>query len=591
MRVDDIDPNGKVSPHADRSTATRATRRAAAATVGVAERPVSAPARRRRARHRRRVVSFEDASTPRPARQFGDLGPAEAASAVGRRPRERRRRRPRPRSAPQRRAAGGEPPSLSAPHRDAPPWPPGSASSPSACPRRARSRAASGSASAPVTSPTSWPASRTSSSTCCSRAPTTARAREIAEAIDRVGGDMNAFTTKEYTAYYTRLPARARRPRPRAARRRAHARRRCATTTSRASARSSSKSSLMDEDTPEDESTPCCASRCSRTTRSGGRRPAARRRSRRSAPTTSARFFAARYRTAAMVVAGGRAARPRPRRRRGRARASAGAGAATAAPRAAAHRAQSCRSPCCAGRPSRPTSRSASAAARRAPTPTARRSTCSTTCSAGACRAACSRDPRGAGLAYAVYSAPPVYSDAGALDDLRRHDAGAGRRGARAHRRRARPARRRRHHRRRARRRHGYLEGSFVLGLEDSGSRMARLGGSLTVRGHVRTVDEQLERLPRGHPRRRAPGRDRGARGRGRSRPSARWPSARSPIVSPAPPDRSADGSDDRRRLAHVAIPQHPLVELPRRKPRQLGLEVDRARHLEAGERARGVTR
>lgn len=34
-------------------------------------------------------------------------------------------------------------------------------------------------------------------------------ARRIAESIDRVGGDMNAFTTKEYTAYYTRLPATA----------------------------------------------------------------------------------------------------------------------------------------------------------------------------------------------------------------------------------------------------------------------------------------------------------------------------------------------------------------------------------------------
>lgn len=32
-------------------------------------------------------------------------------------------------------------------------------------------------------------------------------AREINEAVDRVGGEMNAFTTKEYTAYYTRLPA------------------------------------------------------------------------------------------------------------------------------------------------------------------------------------------------------------------------------------------------------------------------------------------------------------------------------------------------------------------------------------------------
>ena len=38
----------------------------------------------------------------------------------------------------------------------------------------------------------------------------------------------------------------------------------------------------------------------------------------------------------------------------------------------------------------------------------------------------------------------------------------------------------------------GYLEGSLVLGLEDSGSRMARLGGSLTVRGYVRTIEEQL---------------------------------------------------------------------------------------------------
>ncbi len=32
-------------------------------------------------------------------------------------------------------------------------------------------------------------------------------AKSIAEAVDRVGGDMNAFTSKEVTAYYTRLPA------------------------------------------------------------------------------------------------------------------------------------------------------------------------------------------------------------------------------------------------------------------------------------------------------------------------------------------------------------------------------------------------
>jgi predicted Zn-dependent peptidase len=33
-------------------------------------------------------------------------------------------------------------------------------------------------------------------------------AREISQTVDRVGGDINAFTTKEYTAYYCRLPAR-----------------------------------------------------------------------------------------------------------------------------------------------------------------------------------------------------------------------------------------------------------------------------------------------------------------------------------------------------------------------------------------------
>jgi predicted Zn-dependent peptidase len=34
-------------------------------------------------------------------------------------------------------------------------------------------------------------------------------AREIAESVDALGGDMNAFTSREHTAYYTRLPASA----------------------------------------------------------------------------------------------------------------------------------------------------------------------------------------------------------------------------------------------------------------------------------------------------------------------------------------------------------------------------------------------
>ena len=41
----------------------------------------------------------------------------------------------------------------------------------------------------------------------------------------------------------------------------------------------------------------------------------------------------------------------------------------------------------------------------------------------------------------------------------------------------------------------GYIEGSLVLGLEDSGSRMARLGRSLMARDEVVPVDEQLARI------------------------------------------------------------------------------------------------
>ncbi len=40
----------------------------------------------------------------------------------------------------------------------------------------------------------------------------------------------------------------------------------------------------------------------------------------------------------------------------------------------------------------------------------------------------------------------------------------------------------------------GYLTGSYLLSLEDTGSRMARLGALLTTTGHIRAVDEQLAR-------------------------------------------------------------------------------------------------
>jgi predicted Zn-dependent peptidase len=40
----------------------------------------------------------------------------------------------------------------------------------------------------------------------------------------------------------------------------------------------------------------------------------------------------------------------------------------------------------------------------------------------------------------------------------------------------------------------GYLTGSYVLGLEDTASRMARLGGMLTTLGQLRSVEDQLAR-------------------------------------------------------------------------------------------------
>ena len=46
--------------------------------------------------------------------------------------------------------------------------------------------------------PTTW-------STCCSRAPARRTALDISAALDAVGGELNAFTAKEYTCYYARV--------------------------------------------------------------------------------------------------------------------------------------------------------------------------------------------------------------------------------------------------------------------------------------------------------------------------------------------------------------------------------------------------
>jgi predicted Zn-dependent peptidase len=40
----------------------------------------------------------------------------------------------------------------------------------------------------------------------------------------------------------------------------------------------------------------------------------------------------------------------------------------------------------------------------------------------------------------------------------------------------------------------GYLTGSYEMSLEDSGTRMMRLGGQLTLLGRLRSVEEQIER-------------------------------------------------------------------------------------------------
>ena len=50
----------------------------------------------------------------------------------------------------------------------------------------------------------------------------TRSATDISRAVDRVGGDINAFTSKEYTAYYCRMPRRHASSGHRPARRRAH---------------------------------------------------------------------------------------------------------------------------------------------------------------------------------------------------------------------------------------------------------------------------------------------------------------------------------------------------------------------------------
>ncbi len=106
------------------------------------------------------------------------------------------------------------------------------------------------------------------------------------------------------------------------------------------------------------------------------------------------------------------------------------------------------------------------------------RSACSTTCSAAACPAGCSRrSASSAGWRTRSTRTPRQYADSGLFGGLRRLRARQGRRGARPDPRRAGHGRRRRRHRRRAGPGQGHgSRASYVLGLEDTGSRMSRLG-------------------------------------------------------------------------------------------------------------------
>ena len=213
-------------------------------------------------------------------------------------------------------------------------------------------------------------------------------ARAIAAAVDRVGGDMNAFTAKEYTAYYCRVPAAELPSRPRAARRRAdrsgvagRGRRQRAPGHPRGAGHG--RRPARGRRPP-----PAGRSHVSRATRSAGRPRGRWPRWRPSRRTTSARSSAS-----------GTGRRrwwwpwpaPRPRPGGGRGRTALPGGRAGRAPQAGGARRASRRHWWSTGAaPSRSSSRSASGAFPAA-TPTARRSTSSTTCSAAVRRAGCSR--------------------------------------------------------------------------------------------------------------------------------------------------------------------------------------------------------
>ena len=145
-----------------------------------------------------------------------------------------------------------------------------------------------------------------------------------------------------------------------------------------------------------------------------------------------------------------------------------------------------------AAAPSRPTSCSGVPGMTAHRRPALRPRRCSTRCSAAACRSRLFQEVREKrGLAYSVYSYNAQYADAGLFGVYAGCAPGEGRPGAR---RCARPSSRRSSSSGitddELRRGQGQLRGALVLGLEDTGSRMSRIGKAELVYGELLGVDD-----------------------------------------------------------------------------------------------------
>ena len=318
----------------------------------------------------------------------------------------------------------------------------------------------------------------------------TRTALEISAALDAVGGEMNAFTAKEYTCYYARvldddLPLAVDVI--------------CDMVTSSLIAPTDVEAErgvileeiAMHDDDPTDVVHDAFAGRrCSATRRSAGRslgtvesiarsrrahrrllpaalharQPGRRRRRRRSTTTSVVRLVAHGVRAPGWATPAGRPARAADRRR-GRRTVDAGVRSIDAADRAGQRHPRR--------RRARPHGRAA--VRPRRPQRGARRRHVSRLFQE-------IREKRG--LAYSVYSFASRYADTGTVRRLRRLPARQGRRGPR------RSAATSRQGRRRSgitedelERGKGQLRGALVLGLEDTGSRMSRIGKSELVYG------------------------------------------------------------------------------------------------------------